>query len=243
MARRTPMDEGGAEVPIVKLAKDRLDVGLTTDDPAMLAFMADEVGLGAPERLPVVRGQVQYRFDVDGSVVKVNQVERVDTERRAGYREIQIADPKATESRLLVGPDAVRVRVAPPGEDGVDQLGIRLAVPDLAAAERWFGHVLGWQVEGLRVRLGASVVLLEEDAEAPEAVEMPVRGWSYLTVQVHDCDAETARAVERGARVARPALTLGQVARFSMLADPWGNLLEISQRASLTGKPLPPNER
>ena len=38
----------------------------------------------------------------------------------------------------------------------------------------------------------------------------------------------------------RNPVTLGDVARFSMVADPWGNQLEISQRASLTG-PLPPN--
>ena len=225
----------------MRLAKDRLDVGLMTDDPAMLAFMTDEVGLGAPERLPVTRGMVQHRFDVDGSVVKVNVLETLDSERRSGYREIQIADPNAREPRLLVGPDGIRVRVAPPGDAGVRQLGIRLAVRDLAAASHWFGHVLGWEVDGACARLGASVVLLEEDASAPERVAMPVRGWTYLTVQIHDCDAETAAAVERGAAVARPAITLGKVARFSMLADPWGNQIELSQRASLTGRPLPPN--
>lgn len=67
---------------------------------------------------------------------------------------------------------------------------------------------------------------------------MPVRGWTYLTAQIHDCDAETAGAVERGATLAQPAITLGEVARFSMIADPWGNQLDLSQRASLTG-PLP----
>ena len=223
----------------MKLAKDRLDVGLMTDDPAMLGFMADEVGLGVAEKLAVARGMDQYRFDVAGSVVKVNCVETLDTDRRSGYREIQIADPNAREPRLLVGPDEVRVRVAPPGDSGVGQLGIRLAVRDLEVARHWFGHVLVWEVEGTRVRVGASVLLLEEDAGAPEAVTMPVRGWTYLTVQIHDCDAETAAAVKRGAVVARPAITLGKVARFSMLEDPWGNQIEISQRASLTGRPLP----
>jgi lactoylglutathione lyase len=222
----------------VKLAKDRLDVGLMTQDPTMLDFMREEVGLGAPEVLPVTRAVTQHRFDVDGSVVKVNLVERLDTERRSGYAEVLIADPAAATTRSLAGPDGVTVSIVPPGHDGVDQLGVRLDVRDLAQARHFFSETLGWPVEASRVRLGASVVLLHELESAPGAVEMPVRGWTYLTVQVFDCDAETATAVARGARLARPAVTLGKVARFSMVADPWGNEIEISQRASLTGVPL-----
>lgn len=62
-----------------------------------------------------------------------------------------------------------------------------------------------------------------------------------MTVQIWDCDAETTAATKAGATLAQPAITLGEVARFSMIADPFGNQLELSQRASLTG-PLPPNE-
>ena len=101
----------------------------------------------------------------------------------------------------------------------------------------YFADTLGWEVDGSVVRLGATILLLDVDADAP-TVEMPVRGWTYLTVQIHDCDAETASAVAEGATLAQPAVTLGEVARFSMVADPWGNQLELSQRASLTG-PLP----
>ncbi len=219
----------------MKLAKDRLDIGLITDDRAMIEFMASEVGLGDPELLPVTKAMTQHRFDVDGSVVKVNLVEQLDATGRSGYSEIQIADARASAASLLVGPDEVRVRVAPPGDDGIDQLGVRFSVPDLAAAQHYFGHVLEWEVEAERVRLGATVIILEEHAEAPAAVMMPVRGWTYLTVQIHDCDAETSAVLERGATLARPAVTMGEVARFSMVADRWGNQLELSQRASLTG--------
>lgn len=226
----------------MKLAKDRLDVGLMTDDPEMIDFMATAVGLGSPELLRVSRGLLQHRFDVDGSVVKVNLVERLDTDRRSGYRGIVIAEAGRTSPTVLTGPDGVEVRLAPVGEDAVVQLGVRLAVPDLDAAQQYFAHALGWSVEGSVVRLGASTVLLEEAADAPAQVQMPVRGWTYLTVQIHDCDEETAAAVARGASLAQPAVTLGDVARFSLIADPFGNQLEISQRASLTG-PLPRNEQ
>lgn len=44
----------------MRLAKDRLDVGLMTDDPEMAAFMADDVGLGDPEILRVTRTVTQH---------------------------------------------------------------------------------------------------------------------------------------------------------------------------------------
>ena len=222
----------------MRLAKDRLDIGLLTDDEAMLPFMSDEVGLRLAETLDIAPGVVQHRFDLDGSVVKVNVVGQLDTTRRAGYREILVASGDTSVERLLEGPDAVRVRRVPPGTEGVAQLGVRLHVRDRAAAQRYFAEALGWDTRGSRVALGDSVVLIEEDPLAPDAIEMPVRGWTYLTVQVHDCDAETEAAVARGAHLARPPAKLRDVARFSMLADPWGNQLEVSQRASLTGRPI-----
>ncbi len=221
----------------MRLAKDRLDVGLMTDQRAMIDFMADDVGLGDFEVLRVTRSVTQHRFDVDGSVVKVNIVDGLDTDRRSGYSEVIVADPAATEPRRLVGPDGVVVTVSPPGHAGVEQLGVRLRVPDRGLAARYFTDALGWSVDGSVVRVGSTVVLLEEDPAAP-IVEMPVRGWTYLTVQIHDCDAETAAALAGGATLGQPAITMGEVARFSMVADPWGNQLELSQRASLTG-PLP----
>jgi len=127
--------------------------------------------------------------------------------------------------------------------------GSRLFVDDVAVADselvdrglaaRYFTDALGWSVDGSVVRMGSTVVLLDEDPDAP-IVEMPVRGWTYLTVQIHDRDAETAAALTGGATLGQSAITMGEVARFSMVADPWGNQVELSQRASLTG-PLPPD--
>ena len=62
--------------------------------------------------------------------------------------------------------------------------------------------------------------------------------WDYITIQIRDCDLETARATDAGASIVYPPRTSGSVARYSIVADPFGNLIELSQRASLTG-PLP----
>ena len=226
----------------MKLAKDCLDIGLMTEDAEMIDFFAEEVGLGAPERLPVSRDMTQHRFDVAGSVVKVNVLPSLDTSERSGYRGIRIARAGLERPVQLAGPDGVRVELVPTGDRGVEQLGIELEVPNLGAAQEYFGAALGWETGAsadgaVQVRLGRSVVILSESSEAPAAVKMPVVGWNYITVQIHSCDDEVVKLVDRGVRVAAPARTLGDVARFAMVADDWGNLLEISQRFSLVGHP------
>ncbi len=118
-------------------------------------------------------------------------------------------------------------------------MGVCLAVPDLARTMAYYVDVLGFARESpARVRCGDSVLLFEERADAPSGFGQAHRGWLYLTVQVRDCDAETARIEGLGGRVVVAPRNLGEVARMSMVADPDDNLLEISQRASLTG-PLP----
>ena len=221
----------------MELAKDALDFGLLTDDDRMLAFFESQVGLGAPEPLRVSRDVTQYRFDFMGSIVKVNVVAELPVEARSGYVALVLASDQVAAPQTLMGPDGVRVERVPAGHRGIAQLGARLQVPDLKAAEAYFREQLGWRTADGCARLGRSVVLLEEAPDAPRSVSMPVRGWTYLTVQVFDCDAETQAVVDRGAALAGEPRTLGDVARFSMVADPFGNQLEISERASLTGRP------
>ena len=119
------------------------------------------------------------------------------------------------------------------------QVGVRLAVPELARAIAYYRDVLGFAEESpSRVRCGDSVLLFEERADAPSGFAQAQRGWLYLTVQVRDCDAEVARIEAAGGQVVVTPRNLGEVARMAMIRDPDGNLLEVSQRASLTG-PLP----
>ena len=63
-------------------------------------------------------------------------------------------------------------------------------------------------------------------------------GMRYITIQVRDCDSEHRRLMSMGVWEGAAPLTLGKVARISMIRDPDGNFIEISQRASLTG-PIP----
>jgi hypothetical protein len=52
------------------LAKNVVDVGLSTNNlEPMLRFWQQDAGLRFDQILPVRRGQKQYRYDADGSVI------------------------------------------------------------------------------------------------------------------------------------------------------------------------------
>lgn len=207
----------------------------------MVDFVADEIGLGQPELLRVSRTVTQHRFDRNGSVVKVNVAETLETTGRSGFVELLLTDASLDQPEHLTGPDDVAFSLVPPGWRGVEDMAVRLEVPDLDQALAYFGDALRWDVHGSTVCFGPTIVLLEERADAPSVFAPSTRGWTYLTAQVWNCDAETATAVAGGAAVTRAPHTYGEIARFSMVADPFGNQVELSQRASLTG-PLPPND-
>jgi lactoylglutathione lyase len=64
---------------------------------------------------------------------------------------------------------------------------------------------------------------------------MTGRGWRYITFQIFKVDDEHAHVLAAGGREAMPPTTLGTTARISMVRDPDGNWIELSQRASLVG--------
>jgi lactoylglutathione lyase len=224
---------------MIEIVKRQLDVGLVSERLELVDFWRDEVGLAFDHLLPVARGHDQHRFVERGSVVKVNIRESIDGDQRSGIEELLIARPDLDAKRPLADPDGNRMSFVPMGMEGVTQIGVRLAVPELARSMNYYRDVLGFAAESSsRVRCGDSVLLFEERADAPSGFAQAQRGWLYLTVQVRDCDAEVARIEAAGGQVVVSPRNLGTVARMAMIRDPDGNLLEVSQRASLTG-PLP----
>ena len=224
---------------MIDIVKNQLDVGLVSARQELVDFWRDDAGLVFDHSIPVMKGQVQWRFVDRGSVVKVNIRKKLSGDQRSGIELVLIARDDLEAPKEMADPDGNRVRFVPTGTDGVRQLGVQLAVRDLARTIAYYRDVLGFEQESeTRVRCGDSVLLFEERADAPSDFGMAQQGWLYLTVQVRDCDAETARVEAAGGKVVVMPRNLGEIARMSMVADPDGNLLEISQRASLTG-PLP----
>ncbi len=228
------------------LAKPRFDIGLATNalEP-MLAFWQHEAGVPFDHLLKIRRGMDQHRHDLMGSVLKINHLaDPLPTTPPSGYRELLIARDGLAAPRPMTDPDVNRVSLIPMGQDGITQIAVRLAVRDLAAHRRFYGEALGLPEEpyakGAAFRAGESLVLLEQSPDAPSDTPFEGRGWRYLTFQVFKVDAEHARILERGGREAVAPRTLGTTARISMVKDPDGNWIEISQRASITGS-LDPN--
>lgn len=219
------------------LAKDRLDVALMTDRVEVLEFWRDEVGIPIEEVLPIRRGFVQYRFDLCESVFKLNVIDDgVPPGRRSRVVEVVAADA-ARAGRSFTDVDGTTIRFVAPGDDGIEQLAIVLEVSDPTATRAYYVDVLGWEPLGDDAVRCARTIVRWRQGPSP-LPEMSERGWAYLTVQIHECDAEHAAVLARGGTEGAPPVTLGTTARYSLVRDPDGNWLEISQRASLTG-PLP----
>lgn len=234
----------------MELAKPRVDIGLSTNDLApMLAFWQGEAGIPFDHLLPIRPGHDQHRHDALGSVLKINHhTEPLPDAPPSGYRELIVAREGLSAPRALADPEGNRVALVPPGWEGVSQIGIRLACRDLEAHRRFYAEALGLPEERRGVfRAGESLIFLEERPDAPpillssadlrsdRGAGMRGRGWRYITFQVFKVDDEHARVLARGGREAMAPLTLGTTARISMVRDPDGNWIELSQRASIVG--------
>ena len=225
----------------MNLAKPRVDIGLNTNNlEPMLAFWQNEAGLKFDHILPIRMGLKQHRHDAFGSVVKINHYDTPLPDRRpSGYSELLIARAGLTAPKSMHDPDGNAVSLVPPGTHGIAQIGIRLKVRDLAAHSRFYLDGLGLTNEaaerGATFRAGETLLLLDPSPDAPSDATMEGKGWRYITFQVFKVDEEHRQVMARGGREAMPPTTLGTTARISMVRDPDGNWIELSQRASITG--------
>jgi lactoylglutathione lyase len=222
----------------MQLAKPRFDIGLATHNlEPMLAFWRDEVGAVFDHILPIRPGMAQHRHDLLGSVLKINQhAAPLPANPPSGYVELLVAREGLSAPRALRDPDGNRVRLVPPGEGGVNQIGVRVQVRDLAAQRRFYSEGLGLIEEAPALfRAGEGALCLEAAEDAPTQAPFEGPGWRYITFQVAKTDLEHAHILAHGGREALAPTTLGTIARISMVMDPAGNWIEISQRANLTG--------
>jgi catechol 2,3-dioxygenase-like lactoylglutathione lyase family enzyme len=226
----------------MKLAKPRIDIGLRTNNAQpLLDFWQKEIGLPFDHLLPVRRGQNQHRHDLLGSVLKINELaDPIPDRPPSGYHELLIAREGLPAPKSLADPDGNRVTLVPKGAHGIERIGIRLVVRDVAAHRKFYTEALGLPEgptagDAATFLAGDTVLLLEQSPEAPSDSGMEGKGWRYITFQVFEVDREHAHVLAHGGREARAPVTLGTTARISMVRDPDGNWIELSQRASITG--------
>ena len=129
----------------------------------------------------------------------------------------------------------------PSGTFGIERIGICLAVRDVEAHRRFYIEAMGLpesksdRADAATFLAGDTVLIVEPASDAPHDASFEGKGWRYITFQVFDVDREHAYVLAHGGREARAPVTLGTTARISMVRDPDGNWIELSQRASITG--------
>ncbi len=226
----------------MRLARPRLDIGFATNNaPAALAFWQSEIGLPFDYTQPIRRGYKQHRHDLCGSILKINQVyEPIPDNPPSGYLELLIARADIEGPKTLSDPDGNRVSLVRQGQFGIERIGIRLGIRDIEQHRRFYTEALGLQEAGSvgeasTFLAGDTVLIVERSAHAQHDAAFEGKGWRYITFQVFDVDREHAHVLAHGGREARPPQTLGTTARVSMVRDPDGNWIELSQRASITG--------
>lgn len=225
----------------MQLAKSVIDVGLSTNNlEPMLRFWQQDAAVRFDHVLPVRRGQKQYRHDEQGSILKINHcVEPLPAAPPSGYRELIIAREGLQKPQRMVDPDGNRVQLVPAGYDGVTQLAVAMGVRSLGEHRRFYGDILGFAERswwgGSAFRLGDSLLLLGEDRAAAVDPVRQASGWRYITLQISDIDAVHDELRSKGVREGLAPITLGDVARISMILDPDGNWIELSRRASIVG--------
>lgn len=215
-------------------AKPAFDVGFATNAIAeYTAFWGGQVGLAYDHLAKLGGGFHQHRWRQGGSIVKVNHTQMALPDAvPGGYRRLTLASDKTAE---LLTPDGAPVTLKP---DPATDLTLHVVANDLDAFARFYGGQLGLEPDGEHaLRLGRSRIVATA-GDVPPVPGWREKGLRYMTVQIFDCDGLTAAMERAGVEIGQPPRTVGQV-RYSFVRDADGNWIELSERASLTGKPIP----
>ena len=221
-------------MPTIQFAKPAFDVGFATNDIAgYTAFWSDKVGLPYDHMAKLGGGFHQHRWTLGNSIIKVNHTRTALSDLPAGgYARLSIAHKDATS---LQTPDGVPISLT---RTETRDLTLHARTHDLDAFMRFYSEALGLRSDGRdTLKLGRSRIIAEPGA--PTRVDgWRERGLRYMTVQIFNCDSLTAALERSGVEIGMAPKTVGQV-RYSFIRDPDGNWVELSERASLTGKTVP----
>ena len=220
-------------MPQIEFAKPAFDVGFATNElTGFRALLEDQAGLTYDHLAKLGGGFHQHRWAIGDSIVKVNHTRTPLPETPAGgYRALTLLSQKTADLRTA---DGTPIHLRPSA--GAD-LTLHAECADLDAFARFYGERLSLAADGPGAfRLGGSRIVATA-GPAPARAGWRERGLRYMTVQIFDCDALTASLEAQGVEIGQPPRTLGQV-RYSFVRDPDGNWIELSERASLTGKPV-----
>jgi predicted enzyme related to lactoylglutathione lyase len=109
-----------------------------------------------------------------------------------------------------------------------------LMTRDVREAKRFYGEVLGWDMEDMPMGEGQPYVVLKAGGAGvggimlmPESVpsQVPPHWAAYVTVE--DVDATAKKAEQAGATIIVPPRDIPNVGRFCTFQDPEGAMLSV----------------
>lgn len=222
----------------MRLAKQHMDVGLFTNRrDEQLAFWQVAVGLKFDHIAKLGGGIQQLRHHMNGSILKVNHSrDALKPVPPSGITGLRIARSTTEGCRELVDPDGNRVLLVPKGDEGVVGIAIELHVNNRDAHDYFWRHVMQFQSPAVGIyQCGDTRIIIAGERRVERSESHYGFGWRYTTIQVFDCAAEHEGVLDRGGEEGAPPIRLGDTVRFSLVRDPDGNFIELSQRATLAG--------
>ena len=237
------------EISPLGLAKPAFDIGIFTNQiDALIEFWTSHTKVQPDHVLPVTKTLTQHRHTFGDGVLKLNEVSG-DLQDKPGsaFGRILFASKNVDEPQEFTDPDGNTGVLWPYDRDGIRHWALEILTPSLDTFFEFYEQTLGLMrssVHPQAVVCGNSLLIAKVDAsiELKKATpDLQMTGLRYFTLQVFNVDEIHRRVVELGGESGAEPRTLGKTARISFIRDPFGNWIELSQRASLTG-PVPENK-
>lgn len=218
------------------MTKPYLDFGLQSDrGERMQTFWRDEIGLSLSEVVTVYEGVDQYRYALHGAVLKLNvMAQPMAPAPCTGYRRMIIATAQRDTPRELSDPDGNMFLLVPGRYLGSQQLGLDIAVSDLASFRRFYGELLQLPSAGDNsFNWGKTRIQFLECAAVATTADDHGTGLRYITFQVRNLDEVHARLISAGVVEHSAPTRWNEMSYVSFIRDPDNNLIELSQRMDL----------
>ena len=221
------------------LARTLLDPGLFSDNTERMShFYIHEVGLPLLERLPHSDTYAEVFFTLPPGKLKIQSSTLPMEPADSGYAGLIIAQHERREATSLVDPDGLPVQLVPVGHRGVTIAGYVVRVPDVERQRRFYIDGMGAIDTGDGLRVGETMLFVEHAPGKARSSPAWRRGFTYITLIVHDAVATHEALLSAEAEHSLRLLRLDDRCLFSWVRDPFGNWIEMVQYAELSG-PLP----
>ena len=230
----------------MKLSKQHLDIGLFTNNKeAMLRFWQEDIGLQYDHLGKLGGGVHQHRHFLGdgptGPILKINHARDTLTDAGpSGYQNLLIVREGIEMPIVKTDPDGNKVTLVPKGYNGITVTAIEMGVKNLRDFQHFYGTALDFSAvnaeECEMYRAGETLIFANEKTDLPNNIPYQAKGYRYLTAQIFGADTEHENILRQGGTEGAAPRTLGTTVRFSFVRDNDGNWIELSERATLTGK-------